>query len=66
VEVITLQVAKRLVGIGRFEQAAEYLEGVDAHKDAIDIYIRAGWLSCAFGACLYVCAKAFVLDKGRD
>jgi hypothetical protein len=52
---IILQVTKRLVGIGRFEQAAEYLEGIDAHKDAIDIYIRAGNVLVCTCVCRYMC-----------
>ena len=35
-------VSKRLVELGRFEPAAEFYEGIDAHQEAIDVYIRAG------------------------
>ena len=34
--------SKRLVGIGRFEAAAELYEGIDAVKQAIDVYIAGG------------------------
>ena len=33
--------ARRLSDIGRFEQAGELLEGVDAHRDAVEAYLRA-------------------------
>ena len=39
---VVSEVSKRLVELGRFEQAAEFFEGIDAHKEAIDVYIRAG------------------------
>ena len=39
---VVSEVSKRLVDLGRFEQAAEFFEGIDAHKDAIDVYMRAG------------------------
>jgi intraflagellar transport protein 172 len=32
-------VCKRLIAIRRFEQAAALYEGIDAHKEAIDVYI---------------------------
>ena len=39
-EVVTA-VAKRLVAIKKYTQAAELLEGIDAHKEAIDVYVQA-------------------------
>ena len=33
---VVSEVSKRLVDLGRFEQAAEFFEGIDAHKEAID------------------------------
>jgi len=39
---VVSEVSHRLVDIGRFEQAAEFLEGIDKHKEAIDVYIKAG------------------------
>ena len=37
-EVVSI-VCKRLVVIGRYDQAAALYEGIDAHKEAIDVYI---------------------------
>lgn len=39
-EVVTA-VAKRLVAVKKYTQAAELLEGIDAHKEAIDVYVQA-------------------------
>ena len=41
------EVSNRLVELGRYEDAAEFLEGIEAHKEAIDLYIRAGMLDKA-------------------
>merc|ERR1719171_3058350 len=35
-------VSKRLIEINRYAQAAELYEGIDAHREAIDVYIAGG------------------------
>jgi hypothetical protein len=39
---VVSEVSKRLEDLGWFEQAAEFFLGLDAHKDAIDVCMRAG------------------------
>lgn len=36
------EVSKRLMEIGRFEQAAEFLEGIDDHRAAAEVYTKGG------------------------
>mmetsp|Transcript_15284 Transcript_15284/g.25210 ORF Transcript_15284/g.25210 Transcript_15284/m.25210 type:complete len:1767 (+) Transcript_15284:218-5518(+) len=40
-EVVNI-VSKRLIDIKRYEQAAELLESIDSHKEAIDVYMMGG------------------------
>jgi len=42
-------VSKRLIDIKRYAQAAELYEGIDAHREAIDVYIAGGMWDQARG-----------------
>lgn len=57
------EVSKRLVEIGRFEQAAEFLEGIDSHRDAIDVYLRAGMFDKAREVCKHAPQFAEYVDS---
>ena len=37
---VVREVSRRLIAINRFAQAAELYEGIDSHKDAIDVYLK--------------------------
>ena len=39
---VVTEVARRLIDIRRFAQAAELYEGIDAHREAINVYIAGG------------------------